>query len=62
MIKKCKISGNDFVSTNGEDICSEYYKAYKLGYEDGKKSVENKSETETLENLQTEIVNQTQEK
>ena len=62
MIKKCKISGNDFVSTNGEDICPENYKAYKLGYEDGKKSVENKSQTETLENLQTEIVNQTHEK
>ncbi len=56
MIKKCKISGNDFVSNNGEDICPQYYKAYKLGYEDGKKEVENKSQT--LENLQTEIVNQ----
>lgn len=44
MIKKCIISGNDFISTNGEIMCPDYYKAYKLGFEEGKKSVETKTE------------------
>lgn len=49
MIRKCKISGNDFLS-NGEVICDLYLQAYKLGFEEGKKSVETttvEAETET---------------
>ena len=49
MIRKCKISGNDFLS-NGEVICDLYLQAYKVGFEEGKKSVETttaEAETET---------------
>lgn len=49
MIKKCIISGNDFISTNGEIMCPDYYKAYQLGFEEGKKSVQINSETVNTE-------------
>jgi len=50
MIRKCKISGNDFVSKNGEEVSDLYLQAYNLGFEEGKKSVETttaEAETET---------------
>jgi len=55
MIRKCRISGNDFMSNNGEVVSDMYLTAYKLGFEEGKKSVELTSETiNTDENTQTE--------
>ncbi len=59
MIKRCKISGNDFVSKNGEDICDMYLQAYNLGFEEGKLSVAVKEEVKEVkeEEVEVEIIN-----